>query len=72
MPDSAGNFKGQGWSRRRAEGWDRVFGRREIEPPKPQPCTDCGGTGVIPGGPYWDTYCPCVTNANRDADAREA
>jgi hypothetical protein len=26
MPDSRGVFHGQGWSRKREEGWDRVFG----------------------------------------------
>jgi hypothetical protein len=26
MPDARGNFKGQGWSRTREEGWQRVFG----------------------------------------------
>lgn len=28
MPDANGNFKGQGWSRARAAGWERVFGPR--------------------------------------------
>lgn len=26
MPDAAGNFKGQGWSARKAAGWERAFG----------------------------------------------
>jgi hypothetical protein len=26
MPDARGNFKGQGWSKGREEGWERVFG----------------------------------------------
>jgi hypothetical protein len=26
MPDSRGAFRGQGWSRKREEGWQRVFG----------------------------------------------
>jgi hypothetical protein len=26
MPDSRGAFQGQGWSRKREEGWQRVFG----------------------------------------------
>ena len=25
MPDAAGNFKGQGWSARKAAAWERVF-----------------------------------------------
>jgi hypothetical protein len=28
MPDAYGNFKGQGWSRKREAAWDRVFGPR--------------------------------------------
>jgi hypothetical protein len=31
MPDANGNVKGQGWSRKREEGWDRIFGRGPIE-----------------------------------------
>lgn len=27
MPDAEGNLKGQGWSRKREEGWERAFGR---------------------------------------------
>jgi hypothetical protein len=27
MPDARGRFKGQGWSRLRAEGWERAFGQ---------------------------------------------
>jgi hypothetical protein len=30
MPDARNQFKGQGWSRKREEGWDRAFAR-----PKP-------------------------------------
>jgi hypothetical protein len=26
MPDARNQFKGQGWSRKREEGWQRVFG----------------------------------------------
>lgn len=29
MPDQYGNFKGQGWSRAKAEAWDRVFGPKQ-------------------------------------------
>jgi hypothetical protein len=28
MPDDRGVFHGQGWSRRREEGWDRAFRRQ--------------------------------------------
>lgn len=27
MPDAQGNLKGQGWSRKREEGWERAFRR---------------------------------------------
>jgi hypothetical protein len=25
MPDAQGNFKGQGWSRKKEQAWDRIF-----------------------------------------------
>jgi hypothetical protein len=30
MPDARGNFKGQGWSKGREEGWERVFGPKPL------------------------------------------
>ena len=42
MPDEYGNFRGQGWSQKRSDAWERVFGR-----PDPTPthgCT-CGWKG---------------------------
>lgn len=27
MPDAYGNFKGSGWSQKRSDAWERVFGR---------------------------------------------
>lgn len=32
MPDAAGNFKGQGWSAKRASGWERAFGQQPLCP----------------------------------------
>lgn len=31
MPDAKGNVKGQGWSRKREEGWEKAFGPRLAE-----------------------------------------
>jgi hypothetical protein len=30
MPDARNQFKGQGWSRKREEGWDRAFASHKI------------------------------------------
>lgn len=34
MPDAAGNLKGSGWSRARADAWERVFGNAASQQPK--------------------------------------
>ena len=46
MPDAAGNFKGQGWSARKAAAWERVFAKQlDGKCPRP-PGTPCYCTGA--------------------------
>ena len=40
MPDAAGNFKGQGWSRKRSDAWERIFGNAAPQQPRRKPVPD--------------------------------
>lgn len=57
MPDAAGNFKGAGWSQKRSDAWERVFGRGA----KLRAVLDCpNGHGPREWRPVWGHY-RCVT-----------
>jgi hypothetical protein len=42
MPDAQGNLRGQGWSRKREEGWQRVFGTERCTHRPLIFCSICG------------------------------
>jgi hypothetical protein len=57
MPDAQGNLKGQGWSRKREEGWERAFGRNPSASGT-IPCESCPNPAACFGWRYCDLEFP--------------